>query len=208
MKKVNLIIAFLLSSFIIFAQDIIEQKSGEEIKAKVTEVTATEIKYHKFENLQGPVYSIGKKEVFKIRYENGQTEMFSSVSGKPAKKKLTVPQKYIRGGLTMLVFGAGHVIGAPFMIVDGMATNDIEKAYATPARPGDYTTGNALITSGIVMACVGVAMLGVGSYFVAHGAILKKKPVSVGFLPIKNIMLDKTSQTLNKNKIAAVTLTF
>ena len=37
-------------SILSFGQDLITKKNGEDIKAKVTEVTLSEIKYKKFEN--------------------------------------------------------------------------------------------------------------------------------------------------------------
>jgi hypothetical protein len=59
-------------------QDIIVQKNGDEIKAKVDQVLDAEIKYHKFDNLSGPLYSIKKTEVFMIKYENGTKDVFNS----------------------------------------------------------------------------------------------------------------------------------
>lgn len=57
-------------------QDIIVKKTGDEIKAKVEEVLDTEIKYRKFENLAGPLYSMPKAEIFMIKYENGSKDVF------------------------------------------------------------------------------------------------------------------------------------
>lgn len=59
-----------------FSQDLITKKSGEDIQAKVLEVTTSEIKYKKFDNLNGPTFSILKPEVLLIRYENGTKDMF------------------------------------------------------------------------------------------------------------------------------------
>jgi hypothetical protein len=63
---------------IALGQDIIVQKTGEEIKAKVEQVLDTEIKYRKFDNLSGPLYSIKKSEVFMIKYENGSKDLFNT----------------------------------------------------------------------------------------------------------------------------------
>lgn len=59
------------------SQDIIILKSGEEITSRVEEVLADAIKYRKFDNLTGPVYSIEKTKVFMIRYENGSKDVFT-----------------------------------------------------------------------------------------------------------------------------------
>lgn len=62
------------------AQDMIVLRNAqaEEIPAKVLEVGETQIRYRKFSNPEGPVYTIGKSEVFFIRYENGEKEVISS----------------------------------------------------------------------------------------------------------------------------------
>jgi len=59
-----------------FSQDVITKKSGEDINAKVLEVTSTEIKYKKFDNQTGPTISILKSDVFMIKYENGTKDVF------------------------------------------------------------------------------------------------------------------------------------
>jgi hypothetical protein len=57
---------------------VITKSDGEEVKAKVLEVTQSEIKYKKFDNPNGPTFTILKKEVFMIRYENGSKDVFNS----------------------------------------------------------------------------------------------------------------------------------
>ena len=59
------------------AQDIIILNNGEEFKSKVDEVLDAEIKYFKWENLNGPKYSIKKTDVFMIRYQSGFVENYS-----------------------------------------------------------------------------------------------------------------------------------
>jgi len=77
MKKYNLaLVLVVMASINLFSQDIIVLRNGDEIKAKVNEVGQSEIKYNKFDNLTGPVYSIKKSEVFMIRYENGSKDVF------------------------------------------------------------------------------------------------------------------------------------
>lgn len=62
------------------AQDVIVRTDKTEIKAKVTEVTETIIKYRKWEMQDGPLYNINKSDVFMIIYANGQRETFSAAS--------------------------------------------------------------------------------------------------------------------------------
>ena len=61
-----------------FTQDIIILKNGDEIKTKVLEVTSDIVKYKKWDNQDGPVYSSVKTEVFMIKYQNGTKDVFKS----------------------------------------------------------------------------------------------------------------------------------
>jgi hypothetical protein len=78
MKRFLLIIAlFVLSLPTVLSQDVLVKKTGDEIKAKVIEVGVSEIKYKKFESPTGPTYSILKSDVFMIKYEDGNKDIFS-----------------------------------------------------------------------------------------------------------------------------------
>ncbi|MBC8308405.1 MAG: hypothetical protein H8E55_73205, partial [Pelagibacterales bacterium] len=50
---------------------------GDEINAKISEVGESYIKYRKFNNQDGPIYTKSKDEIFYIKYSNGEKEMFS-----------------------------------------------------------------------------------------------------------------------------------
>jgi len=78
MKKIyftTLIVLFSLT--FCYSQDVITKKSGEDIKAKILEVSQDEVKYKKFDNLTGPTFSIMKSEILMIRYENGTKDVFN-----------------------------------------------------------------------------------------------------------------------------------
>ena len=68
-----------LKPVIIHAKDTLSMRSGENILVKVIEVGATEVKFKKLDNLNGPIFSILKSDLLMIRYENGTKEDFSSV---------------------------------------------------------------------------------------------------------------------------------
>lgn len=61
------------------AQDKILLKNGDEVNAKVTEITETEVKFKRFDNLSGPTRVIYKYEIFSIKYENGTKDVFNTV---------------------------------------------------------------------------------------------------------------------------------
>lgn len=77
MKKIVLIAASCIG-FVSYveAQDIIILRNMDEFEAKVEEIGHDAIKYRKWENLNGPIYSLLKEEVWMIIYENGIRERF------------------------------------------------------------------------------------------------------------------------------------
>ena len=62
------------------AQDIITTKQGEEIEAKVVKIGTTEIEYKKWSNVEGPSYTLLKNQVFMIKFQNGEKEVFEETA--------------------------------------------------------------------------------------------------------------------------------
>lgn len=97
MKKI--ITCFFATLFVansLFSQDILTKKTGDDIKAKVLEVTTTEVKYKKFDNLNGPVFSILKSELLLIRYENGSKDVFND--SKKVEEKIVSGKDFYQEG--------------------------------------------------------------------------------------------------------------
>lgn len=81
MKKFFILIAAVVfSSALANAQDIITKKDGQDIKAKVLEVTSNEIKYNLYDEPNSTIYTIKKSEVLMIRHESGHNEVFNEKS--------------------------------------------------------------------------------------------------------------------------------
>ena len=75
MKKFALIVILAVASCLSAkAQDIIKFRNGEEVKAKVVEVTSYEIRYKRIDNPNGPVYIDSVRDIASITYENGIVE--------------------------------------------------------------------------------------------------------------------------------------
>ena len=78
--KNALLIVFTFTFLFVFnseGQDIITKKNGEDIQAKVIEITISELKYKNFNNLNGPLISILKSDVIFVKYENGTKDIFA-----------------------------------------------------------------------------------------------------------------------------------
>jgi hypothetical protein len=112
MKK--LIFTILIKIFfvcVISAQDIITDKNGEDIMAKVIEVTQTEIKYKKYDNKDGPLCTIPKSDVLIIKYENGTKDVFiqdKTKSSDLSEKILSISPADIRPGMSYSDFSGKY----------------------------------------------------------------------------------------------------
>jgi len=108
MKKIiTCFIATFLVANSLFSQDILTKKTGDDIQAKVLEVTTTEVKYKKFDNLNGPIFSILKSDLLMIRYENGSKDVFNETK-KNEEKIVSVKDFYLEGQHDATVYYRGY----------------------------------------------------------------------------------------------------
>jgi hypothetical protein len=152
MKHVRLLLLMLIVSSTVLGQDVILLKDGSEIKAKVTEIGVQEIKYKKFDNLEGPVYSLRKTDVFMITYENGQKEVIKAeeqpAGNQPGQQgrvqqqpQMSISSRDIRKTRTASTFG--YIMAAPILGFAGAA------AASDEVVPGATLGGMATLSLGI-----------------------------------------------------------
>jgi hypothetical protein len=128
MKKITLLLLALLPYFMCQAQDVLTKRNGDEIQVKVQEVSLDEIKYKRFDNLEGPLISISKLEVFMIKYENGTKEMFNQAlpaNNQQPPRKNQIGYDYEQKNLKL----AGPRIG--FTVLSQKYSDNIEEEYGT-----------------------------------------------------------------------------
>ncbi len=114
------------------AQDLILLTSGDEINAKITEITITEIWYKKPDSLQGRTFSLPKQAVFMLKYANGAKELIKPYQPTDTLAEETrTPQqlyemgrqdarRYYRGnGAMWASAGATLLLGIPGTIIVG-----------------------------------------------------------------------------------------
>ncbi len=80
MKKLLLAFFSFFSVLACQAQDILIKRNGDELEVKVQEISLNEIKYKRFDNLEGPLISVAKSDVFMIKYENGTKDTFTTAA--------------------------------------------------------------------------------------------------------------------------------
>lgn len=89
----NIILTLFLGlPFFVFSQDVIYTIGGDELKSKVIEILDNDIKYRKFDFLDGPIYSMSKSKIYMIIYKNGQKEKFVVAPQDPKVEKTETEQ--------------------------------------------------------------------------------------------------------------------
>jgi hypothetical protein len=90
--KNSILTLFLGLPFFVFSQDVIYTIGGDELKSKVIEILDNDIKYRKFDFLDGPIYSMSKSKIYMIIYKNGQKEKFVIAPQDPKVEKTETEQ--------------------------------------------------------------------------------------------------------------------
>ncbi len=87
LKIVALTICIALTTLAAHAQDKLYKKDGTEIDSKVKSVGNSTVIYKRFDNQDGPDYTILKTDIAKIIYQNGTTDVFEGFDKESGNKK-------------------------------------------------------------------------------------------------------------------------
>ena len=79
-KCLIFIFLIIMSNSLLFAQDVIIKRNGDEISSKILEITDKSVKYKEFDFQNGPIRNIDVSDVFMIIYENGKREIFKQTA--------------------------------------------------------------------------------------------------------------------------------
>lgn len=90
--KLSIICALLLAANMLYAQDKIVFKDGKVTEGKIIEVTTTEVKYKNPSLPEGPLYTVSKRELNSLIFENGTIELIQNSQNKKGVKEI-IPQK-------------------------------------------------------------------------------------------------------------------
>lgn len=138
----------MLITSVCFAQDIIFKKDGSTIQAKVIEVGKYELKYKKFDNQNGPTYTINTQELQSVNYENGTKDSFVSPNYNPNIVTNETATQYSNDSeLLALYKSRTKKIVTPQMLYKK----------GKRLKIAGYTVGGTLVVGGIVSIIIGVA---------------------------------------------------
>ncbi|MGI8893009.1 MAG: DUF4190 domain-containing protein [Bacteroidia bacterium] len=151
-------------------------RTGEEISAKILEVTIDVIKYRKCENQEGPIYSVLKSEVFMIKYANGTKDIFSAEKENKVGEKSSKPisdgkPKDEAMGIVGMIFGIiawfMPIIALAVVMLIMAAILGIASLSKIQKNPDKYK-GKGFAITAIALGVIGIILimaLGLGSEF-------------------------------------------
>lgn len=162
MKKILLLLGALLS-LSAMAQDVVVMQNGDEIQCKLIEIGIEKITYKKWSNLNGPLYVEEKADVFMIKYENGEKEVFGVRTNTQQKENFisasgtTIPNLvYDKNSSSGLSSGEMKINETDARRILGKDWDDFEM-FRNKKQKGKH-----LLVWGIVCRSVSIPLFGVG----------------------------------------------
>jgi hypothetical protein len=135
-----------------FSQDVIFKKDGSKEEAKIILVAEKEIQYKKFANLDGPVYTMNKKDIVLITYENGDYETIQTQADIDKDMKENLSKNFERNLLTYhmfdLIFG-DFAFSYERILHSGLISLKIPIAIGYDYYGNDYYDFSSIFYSGI-----------------------------------------------------------
>ena len=172
--KIACFVLLATSVFSANAQDFIVLKNGNDIQAVVSEIGTDDVKYKKFDNPDGPTYTLKKSEIFMIRYANGSRDVFGEAAADtPPAAQQPTPATPARQSSVQHQAGRAleplSIQGIKIYNSDGVKLSKYEVKNImgnVPEAIALYNSGNSLRTVGWVFYG-----LQLGSLFMALGSI-------------------------------------
>lgn len=179
MKKIILLISIcILSISQLWAQDRLFFLSGDETEVKITEVSSSEVKYKRLDNLDGPTFSSLKSDLFMIKYANGDKEMIAAQTAEPApaqNEEYTTEDAAISAPAT----NSGSGLSSAVIVTDkpsSTSSSNSDKWGRTESEnrrlyKKKIVKGAVLLGVGGVMAIPGVVLFGLATNYDNAGGI-------------------------------------
>ena len=87
MKRILFLLVSIFIGQNLCAQDVILlKKNAEEIQAKVLKITDSEVEHKRWDNPEGPTYTLPAEDIFTITYQNGTKDVISQFNDHPSTK--------------------------------------------------------------------------------------------------------------------------
>jgi hypothetical protein len=164
------LLAGLLTTTLGYAQDNIILRNGEEIPAKVLEVSPTELKYRKTANPDGPIYISPVRDVLLIKYANGTKDVMATQPNVPQPRATRRPgrnrQEAVPATSLEQLRYQSRLFNRHFENGNGQRLSRSELGLTLRPLPGAllaYERGQSLRTWSAIAGGSGLALIGVGA---------------------------------------------
>ena len=154
MKKFILSLVAICAATVLFAQDVIVTIDGQQISAKILEISSSEIKYLDFNNQDGPVYVLSIQEILSIQLANGDVKSYERKTA-PIVVETTTTTKQSNNTSYLIRTGNRYHYNGIEMRGDVYANflkNNCTEAYTK------YQKGRTVSTVGWILLGVGVGL--------------------------------------------------
>ena len=136
-----LLAVFMLVVFpvVLQAQDVIITKASQKIEAKILEVSTSEVKYKKQNNLEGPVFVMATTEINSVIYANGEVQLFDTEADDDSTQ--------IESTSAPIVEPNGEIV---FRAIDWHGEVLPQIVYQKIQLPGSKKKGNRYVGDGVI----------------------------------------------------------
>lgn len=162
MKKLLLPALLMLVGLSLSAQDVIVRRNGQSVEARITEVNPDNVRYKRFDNPDGPTFTILISDIQSITYENGTTDVFQEAAPAPAQGAVAAAP-----GETDEIFALN-----PAMLRDGLRYKKLKRNYVKShyvyLENPRYSTSRAwwnVLVPGVAQFSMGEVGLGIRYVF-------------------------------------------
>lgn len=156
-----ILILLLLSAPFMKAQDTIVKRNNETIIAKILEVNPDNVKYKRFDYLDGPVFTSDKWELKSITYHNGVTENYINYVPPITKIHDTIKSNVVKSNLLIQPSGKNYYylglkIAEPDMLMVAQKLNDKKINMMIEKTNQDRIVEKSALYGGMVVGFVGL----------------------------------------------------
>jgi len=158
-----ILISVCCMSLTAFSQDVITTVSGENIKAKVMEVTDETVSYKKYHDQDGATFILKKEKITKIAWENGDVDEYNKTVATQQNNPSANPQPvlpYITSKMGTFYLDNGSEYDTE-QFKQFLMDNNLKPIWAKYSNANTlFMTGAALIGGGVALGVVGYTLMG------------------------------------------------
>ena len=163
MKRIFFLFAiFIIGAAPAFSQDIIVLKNGDDIQAIVQKVGIDEVEYKKFDNPNGPNYTLKKSDIFSIKFVNGSKDVFTESAPTAPEPAANQPEIQSRRDSNIDYAAFTRLRDDDDAMEEFLRNNDAElyKKFHTGASLRE--TGKVLLGVGLGLTASGIVLFAIG----------------------------------------------